>query len=174
MSQFYKLRALSLVFWFVFLTTKVYAQSPEPKDKFLQSLEGIESQIYALPQSSLAQIESLEEDSLLQNQPKDLLIRYWLAKSTVLELLGRDKESLAVVDKGLSLTPEQSQEHLLFKLIQIRAMMAIEISIPRSRRWMLCLKHHEKKVTRNWNRKFCCSKVVTTMSKGTIRNRTRR
>lgn len=123
MSQFYKLRALSLVFWFVFLTTKVYAQSPEPKDKFLQSLEGIESQIYALPQSSLAQIESLEEDSLLQNQPKDLLIRYWLAKSTVLELLGRDKESLAVVDKGLSLTPEQSQEHLLFKLIQIRAMM---------------------------------------------------
>ncbi|MCS0058826.1 GGDEF domain-containing protein [Vibrio parahaemolyticus] len=123
MSQFYKLRALSLVFWFVFLTTKVYAQSTEPKDKFLQSLEGIESQIYALPQSSLAQIESLEEDSLLQNQPKDLLIRYWLAKSTVLELLGRDKESLAVVDKGLSLTPEQSQEHLLFKLIQIRAMM---------------------------------------------------
>lgn len=125
MSQFYKLRALSLVFWFVFLTTKVYAQSPEPKDKFLQSLEGIESQIYALPQSSLAQIESLEEDSLLQNQPKDLLIRYWLAKSTVLELLGRDKESLAVVDKGLSLTPEQSQEHLLFKLIQIRAMREI-------------------------------------------------
>ncbi|EXJ47656.1 ggdef domain protein, partial [Vibrio parahaemolyticus VPTS-2010] len=80
MSQFYKLRALSLVFWFVFLTTKVYAQSPEPKDKFLQSLEGIESQIYALPQSSLAQIESLEEDSLLQNQPKDLLIRYWLGE----------------------------------------------------------------------------------------------
>ncbi|MCV5335277.1 hypothetical protein OFD71_44060, partial [Escherichia coli] len=75
----------------------------EQEGKFLQSLEGIENQIYALPQSSLALIEALEEESLLQNQPTALLVRYWLAKATVLELLGRVEESQSVVQKGLEL-----------------------------------------------------------------------
>lgn len=102
------------------------------------------------------------------------MIRYWLAKSTVLELLGRDKESLAVVDKGLSLTPEQSQEHLLFKLIQIRAMMGNRDIDTALSSLDALLETSREKGDKKLNRKFCCSKVVTTMSKGTIRNRTRR
>ncbi|WP_431192798.1 diguanylate cyclase [Vibrio alginolyticus] len=95
----------------------------EQEGKFLQSLEGIENQIYALPQSSLALIEALEEESLLQNQPTALLVRYWLAKATVLELLGRVEESQSVVQKGLELVRPQSHEYLLFKLIQMRTMV---------------------------------------------------
>ncbi|EPH5595178.1 diguanylate cyclase [Vibrio alginolyticus] len=95
----------------------------EQEGKFLQSLEGIENQIYALPQSSLALIEALEEESLLQNQPTALLVRYWLAKATVLELLGRLEESQSVVRKGLELVRPQSHEYLLFKLIQMRTMV---------------------------------------------------
>ncbi|MFG0374998.1 diguanylate cyclase [Vibrio sp. zbq_19] len=95
----------------------------EQEGKFLQSLEGIENQIYALPQSSLALIEALEEESLLQNQPTALLVRYWLAKATVLELLGRLGESQSVVRKGLELVRPQSHEYLLFKLIQMRTMV---------------------------------------------------
>ncbi|NOI08707.1 diguanylate cyclase [Vibrio alginolyticus] len=95
----------------------------EQEGKFLQSLEGIENQIYALPQSSLALIEALEEESLLQNQPTALLVRYWLAKATVLELLGRVEESQSVVKKGLELVRPQSHEYLLFKLIQMRTMV---------------------------------------------------
>ncbi|WP_420794654.1 diguanylate cyclase [Vibrio alginolyticus] len=95
----------------------------EQEGKFLQSLEGIENQIYALPQSSLALIEALEEESLLQNQPTALLVRYWLAKAMVLELLGRVEESQSVVQKGLELVRPQSHEYLLFKLIQMRTMV---------------------------------------------------
>ncbi|WP_431192934.1 diguanylate cyclase [Vibrio alginolyticus] len=95
----------------------------EQEGKFLQSLEGIENQIYALPQSSLALIEALEEESLLQNQPTALLVRYWLAKATVLELLGHVEESQSVVQKGLELVRPQSHEYLLFKLIQMRTMV---------------------------------------------------
>ncbi|NMT56423.1 GGDEF domain-containing protein, partial [Vibrio parahaemolyticus] len=67
-------------------------------------------------------IEALEEESLLQNQPTALLVRYWLAKATVLELLGRVEESQSVVQKGLELVRPQSHEYLLFKLIQMRTM----------------------------------------------------
>ncbi|NVJ56929.1 MAG: diguanylate cyclase [Vibrionaceae bacterium] len=123
MSKFYTHIALALACSFALTTTPAVAESSESKSKFLQSLEGIESQIYALPQSSLAQIESLEEDSLIQNQPKELLVRYWLAKATVLELLGRNEESLEVTNKGLGLVAKQSNEYLQFKLLQVQAMM---------------------------------------------------
>ncbi len=123
MSKFYKHIALALACSFALKTTPAVAENSESKSKFLQSLEGIESQIHALPQSSLAQIESLEEDSLVQNQPKELLVRYWLAKSTVLELLGRNEESLAVTNKALNVVAKQSSEYLQFKLLQVRAMM---------------------------------------------------
>lgn len=123
MSKFYMQIALALACSFALATTPAVAENSESKSKFLQSLEGIESQIYSLPQSSLAQIESLEEESLVQNQPKELLVRYWLAKATVLELLGRNEESLAVTNKGLGLVAKQSNQYLQFKLLQVRAMM---------------------------------------------------
>ena len=123
MLQFHKLMIAPLLFWTLLCSFQIQAAGAEPKDKFLQSLEGIERQVYALPQKSLAQIEQLEEDSLLQNQPRELLVRYYLAKSTVLELLGRQKESSAAAKKGLSLAPKQSREHLLLELHQIQAMM---------------------------------------------------
>lgn len=123
MSKFYMQIALALACSFALTTTPAVAENSESKSKFLQSLEGIESQIYSLPQSSLAQIESLEEESLVQNQPKELLVRYWLAKATVLELLGRNEESLAVTNKGLGLVAKQSNQYLQFKLLQVRAMM---------------------------------------------------
>lgn len=123
MLQFHKLMIAPLLFWTLLCSFQIQAAGAEPKDKFLQSLEGIERQVYALPQKSLAQIEQLEEDSLLQNQPRELLVRYYLAKSTVLELLGRQKESSEAAKKGLSLAPKQSREHLLLELHQIQAMM---------------------------------------------------
>ncbi len=123
MSLFHSLRAMPLLLGCLCFSVQASTEKVEQEGKFLQSLEGIENQIYALPQSSLALIEALEEESLLQNQPTALLVRYWLAKATVLELLGRVEESQSVVQKGLELVRPQSHEYLLFKLIQMRTMV---------------------------------------------------
>ncbi|MCR9375341.1 hypothetical protein NB484_15645 [Vibrio alginolyticus] len=119
MSLFHSLRTMPLLLGCLCFSVQASTEKVEQEGKFLQSLEGIENQIYALPQSSLALIEALEEESLLQNQPTALLVRYWLAKATVLELLGRVEESQSVVQKGLELVRPQSHEYLLFKLIQM-------------------------------------------------------
>ncbi|MEH0722560.1 diguanylate cyclase [Vibrio alginolyticus] len=123
MSLFHSLRTMPLLLGCLCFSVQASTEKVEQEGKFLQSLEGIENQIYALPQSSLALIEALEEESLLQNQPTALLVRYWLAKATVLELLGRVEESQSVVQKGLELVRPQSHEYLLFKLIQMRTMV---------------------------------------------------
>ncbi|ELB2830505.1 diguanylate cyclase [Vibrio alginolyticus] len=123
MSLFHSLRTMPLLLGCLCFSVQASTEKVEQEGKFLQSLEGIENQIYALPQSSLALIEALEEESLLQNQPTALLVRYWLAKATVLELLGRLEESQSVVRKGLELVRPQSHEYLLFKLIQMRTMV---------------------------------------------------
>ncbi|HBK5923054.1 TPA: GGDEF domain-containing protein [Vibrio alginolyticus] len=123
MSLFHSLRTMPLLLGCLCFSVQASTEKVEQEGKFLQSLEGIENQIYALPQSSLALIEALEEESLLQNQPTALLVRYWLAKATVLELLGRLGESQSVVRKGLELVRPQSHEYLLFKLIQMRTMV---------------------------------------------------
>nr|WP_171345622.1 tetratricopeptide repeat-containing diguanylate cyclase [Vibrio alginolyticus] len=123
MSLFHSLRTMPLLLGCLCFSVQASTEKVEQEGKFLQSLEGIENQIYALPQSSLALIEALEEESLLQNQPTALLVRYWLAKATVLELLGRVEESQSVVKKGLELVRPQSHEYLLFKLIQMRTMV---------------------------------------------------
>ncbi|MDW1824465.1 diguanylate cyclase [Vibrio sp. Vb0937] len=123
MSLFHSLRTMPLLLGCLCFSVLASTEKVEQEGKFLQSLEGIENQIYALPQSSLALIEALEEESLLQNQPTALLVRYWLAKATVLELLGRVEESQSVVQKGLELVRPQSHEYLLFKLIQMRTMV---------------------------------------------------
>ncbi|MGI9941319.1 diguanylate cyclase [Vibrio alginolyticus] len=123
MSLFHSLRTIPLLLGCLCFSVQASTEKVEQEGKFLQSLEGIENQIYALPQSSLALIEALEEESLLQNQPTALLVRYWLAKATVLELLGRVEESQSVVQKGLELVRPQSHEYLLFKLIQMRTMV---------------------------------------------------
>ncbi|WDG15441.1 diguanylate cyclase [Vibrio alginolyticus] len=123
MSLFHSLRTMPLLLGCLCFSVQASTEKVEQEGKFLQSLEGIENQIYALPQSSLALIEALEEESLLQNQPTALLVRYWLAKAMVLELLGRVEESQSVVQKGLELVRPQSHEYLLFKLIQMRTMV---------------------------------------------------
>ncbi|ELI1595261.1 diguanylate cyclase [Vibrio alginolyticus] len=123
MSLFHSLRTMPLLLGCLCFSVQASTEKVEQEGKFLQSLEGIENQIYALPQSSLALIEALEEEYLLQNQPTALLVRYWLAKATVLELLGRVEESQSVVQKGLELVRPQSHEYLLFKLIQMRTMV---------------------------------------------------
>ncbi|WP_253657212.1 tetratricopeptide repeat-containing diguanylate cyclase [Vibrio sp. Y58_MX_L22] len=123
MSLFHSLRTMPLLLGCLCFSVQASTEKVEQEGKFLQSLEGIENQIYALPQSSLALIEALEEESLLQNQPTALLVRYWLAKATVLELLGRVEDSQSVVQKGLELVRPQSHEYLLFKLIQMRTMV---------------------------------------------------
>ncbi len=123
MSLFHSLRTMPLLLGCLCFSVQASTEKVEQEGKFLQSLEGIENQIYALPQSSLALIEALEEESLLQNQPTALLVRYWLAKATVLELLGGVEESQSVVQKGLELVRPQSHEYLLFKLIQMRTMV---------------------------------------------------
>ncbi|HHF3047859.1 TPA: diguanylate cyclase [Vibrio alginolyticus] len=123
MSLFHSLRTMPLLLGCLCFSVQASTEKVEQEGKFLQSLEGIENQIYALPQSSLALIEALEEESLLQNQPTALLVRYWLAKATVLELLGRLGESQSVVRKGLELVRPQSHGYLLFKLIQMRTMV---------------------------------------------------
>ncbi|WP_234934901.1 hypothetical protein [Vibrio anguillarum] len=59
----------------------------DPKDKFLQALEGIEQITYSLPIKAKAQISELEEDYIILSQPSALVVRYYLAKATVYGLL---------------------------------------------------------------------------------------
>ncbi|MGD8112858.1 diguanylate cyclase [Vibrio sp. TRT 17S01] len=119
-------RSLKAICVLLFASTAMYvhAKPTESQDKFLRALEGIERQVYALPQKAKAQIEQLEEESLLQNQPEELLVRYYLAKSTVMGLLSDDKSSLVAARRGLGISSGSDEEHLMLKLRSIQAMLS--------------------------------------------------
>lgn len=109
----------------------VRAEQVTDEKQFLQSLEGIERLTYALPIKAKAQIHQLEEKHLTQNQPVELMVRYYLAKATVFGLLNEYAPSLTAARQGLKLverSPQQTTEKLMLELRVVQAILTTNVS----------------------------------------------
>jgi diguanylate cyclase (GGDEF)-like protein len=101
----------------------------DPKDKFLQALEGIEQITYSLPIKAKAQISELEEDYIILSQPSALVVRYYLAKATVYGLLEEYDRSLEAAQLGLKRTEHTNVETLTLKLREIQALRHQKVDV---------------------------------------------
>ncbi|MBF4384419.1 GGDEF domain-containing protein [Vibrio anguillarum] len=101
----------------------------DPKDKFLQALEGIEQITYSLPIKAKAQISELEEDYIILSQPSALIVRYYLAKATVYGLLEEYDRSLEAAQLGLKRTEHTNVETLTLKLREIQALRHQKVDV---------------------------------------------
>ncbi|MBT2919044.1 sensor domain-containing diguanylate cyclase [Vibrio anguillarum] len=101
----------------------------DPKDKFLQALEGIEQITYSLPIKAKAQISELEEDYIILSQPSVLVVRYYLAKATVYGLLEEYDRSLEAAQLGLKRTEHTNVETLTLKLREIQALRHQKVDV---------------------------------------------
>lgn len=101
----------------------------DPKDKFLQALEGIEQITYSLPIKAKAQISELEEDYIILSQPSALVVRYYLAKATVYGLLEEYDRSLEAAQLGLKRTEHANVETLTLKLREIQALRHQKVDV---------------------------------------------
>lgn len=101
----------------------------DPKDKFLQALEGIEQITYSLPIKAKAQISELEEDYIILSQPSALVVRYYLTKATVYGLLEEYDRSLEAAQLGLKRTEHTNVETLTLKLREIQALRHQKVDV---------------------------------------------
>ncbi|MDE1252908.1 diguanylate cyclase [Vibrio aestuarianus] len=113
---------------FGFSVISAYA-AMDPKDKFLQALEGIEQITYSLPIKAKAQISELEEDYIILSQPSALVVRYYLAKATVYGLLEEYDRSLKAAQLGLKRTEHTNVETLTLKLREIQALRHQKVDV---------------------------------------------
>ncbi|GAA0371101.1 GGDEF domain-containing protein [Bowmanella denitrificans] len=97
--------------------------SATSQQEFESRLSGIEKLVYAIPSKAQAELAQMEEELLIDNQTDDLLIRYYLTKSTIYYLLQDYNLSLQAARQGLKLAQPDSSEGLQLNLKVIQAML---------------------------------------------------